>query len=96
MFDDVNICKTKVHTNILWEKRLPMNFDGSYPLIFAALLGSHLNRWFLRGHFQLARARLRRGRCLEAREALKLGLNRYPQDRLCLNMDGNLGGMQLQ
>eukprot|EP00435_Cladocopium_sp_Y103_P063232 s385_g24.t2 len=39
-----------------------------------------------KGHFQLARARLRRGRCLEAREALKLGLNRYPQDPALLQL----------
>ncbi|CAL1143937.1 unnamed protein product [Cladocopium goreaui] len=39
-----------------------------------------------KGHFQLARARLRRGRCLEAREALKLGLNRYPQEPALLQL----------
>ncbi|CAJ1354123.1 unnamed protein product [Effrenium voratum] len=33
-----------------------------------------------KSHFQLARARLKRGRCLEARKALQLGLQRCPQE----------------
>ncbi|CAE7918121.1 PP5, partial [Symbiodinium sp. KB8] len=33
-----------------------------------------------KSHFQLARARFRRGRCLEAREALKMGLERFPTE----------------
>ncbi|CAK9063225.1 DnaJ homolog subfamily C member 7 [Durusdinium trenchii] len=35
----------------------------------------------LGSHYQLVRARLRRGRCLEAREALKLGLQRFSEDK---------------
>eukprot|EP00913_Durusdinium_trenchii_P023852 g22400.t1 len=34
-----------------------------------------------KSHYQLVRARLRRGRCLEAREALKLGLQRFSEDK---------------
>ncbi|CAE7617228.1 SGT2 [Symbiodinium natans] len=39
-----------------------------------------------KGHFQLARARFRRGRCREAREALKMGLARFPTEPALLKL----------
>ena len=57
------------------------------PKIFKRHPAIHSALDFLtRSHFQLARARLRRGRCLEAREALKLGLTRCPQEPALLQL----------
>ncbi|CAK9093949.1 unnamed protein product [Durusdinium trenchii] len=49
--------------------------DGSSPVVVWSLFDDP------RSHYQLVRARLRRGRCLEAREALKLGLQRFSEDK---------------
>eukprot|EP00931_Biecheleriopsis_adriatica_P122472 TRINITY_DN97464_c0_g1_i1.p1 TRINITY_DN97464_c0_g1~~TRINITY_DN97464_c0_g1_i1.p1 ORF type:complete len:435 (-),score=127.43 TRINITY_DN97464_c0_g1_i1:45-1349(-) len=39
-----------------------------------------------KSHYQLARARLKRGRCLEAREALRIGLDECPEESVLVQL----------